>query len=513
MSNAAKENVSKMQKGADAHPEPPYVLALDVGTSSTRALLVDAAGNTLPHILAQRPDKRTISSEGEVSVDPDILVAIVEQTIDDVLGMAGPLLTQHIGAVALDTFWHSLIGVDAGNRPLMPLILWEDTRAHEAAIELGKQFDEAAIHARTGARLHASYWPAKLRWLARQHPETFSGVKQWLSFGEYLYRRLLGRSVCSLSIASGTGMLQTHARTWDMELIHALDTRPEQFPPLADLDEPVQGLLPEYASSWPALRDVPWFGAIGDGAAACVGSGCSSLENWSVTIGTSSAMRVVVPSQQVRPPMGLWLYLLDARRAVLGGALSEGGNLLTWLENVLSLPPLADADSLVGALPADGHGLTVLPFISGERSPGWHARARMTINGIQTQTSPVDLLRAGMEALAYRLAAVYAQLGKTLQMERSTPRLIGSGGALLGSATLQQIIADTLGASLYPSLEQEASARGAALLALEAMGMLPDATQVPALLKPEVKPDAKQHVVYRKGAARQRHLYQALLKD
>lgn len=499
-----------IQQVSPANPEPPYILALDVGTSSTRTLLVDAAGNTLPHVLAQRPYKLAMSSEGEVSVDPDVLVASVGQTIDDALEMAGPL-AQHIVAVAIDTFWHSLVGVDSGNHALTPLILWEDTRPHQAAIELREQLDEAAIHARTGARFHASYWPAKLRWLAAQAPETFARVDQWLSFGEYLYRRFLGRSVCSLSMASGTGMMQTRARAWDTELIDALNARPEQFPLLGDLDERVQGLLPKYASAWPALRDVSWFPAIGDGAAACVGSGCASMENWSITIGTSSALRIVLPIDQVIPPMGLWLYLIDARRAVLGGALSEGGNLLTWLDSILTLPSLADADSLVAELPPDGHGLTILPFISGERSPGWHANARMTISGIQAHTTPAELLRAGMEALAYQLAAVYEQLGEALHMERSAPKLIGSGGALLGSTTLQRILADTLGISLYPSLEQEASARGAALLALEALGLLPDVAQMPAHLKPEVRPDAEKHVIYRKGAARQQQLYQALL--
>ena len=494
-----------MQKPSSDHPQPPYILALDVGTSSTRTLLVDAAGNTLPHVLAQRAYKRTMSSEGEASVDPDVLVAIVEQTIDDALDMAGSL-AEDIGAVALDTFWHSLVGVDADNRPLTPLILWEDTRPHQAAVELREQLDEAAIHARTGARLHASYWPAKLGWLATQVPGTYARVDQWLSFGEYLHRRFLGRSVCSLSMASGTGMFNTRARTWDTELIHALDARPEQFPSPSDLDQRVQGLLPEYASAWPALRDVPWFPAMGDGAAACVGSGCAGMEKWSITIGTSSAMRVVVPS------MGLWLYLLDGRRAVLGGALSEGGNMLTWLDSTLTLPSLAEADILVAALPPDGHGLTILPFISGERSLGWHANARMTISGIGARTSPADLLRVGMEALAYRLATVYEQLGAAFQVKRSAPRLIGSGGALLGSTTLQQIIADALGVSLSPSLEQEASARGAALLALEAMGLLPDVAQVPAHFKPEVKPDAGKYAVYRKGAARQQQLYQAFLE-
>lgn len=501
------------QKASSANPnaEPPYILALDVGTSSTRTLLFDAAGNTLPNVLAQRPYKLTISNEGEVSVDADALVAVVDQTINDVLEMAGPL-AKHIGAVAIDTFWHGLMGVDADNRPLTPLILWEDTRPHEAAVELRQQLDEEAIHARTGARLHASYWPAKLRWLATQAPDTFARVAQWLSFGEYLYRHFLGRSICSLSMASGTGMLHTHARAWDTELMKVLDARPEQFPPLGDLHESVQGLTPAYASAWPALRDIPWFPATGDGAAACVGSGCASMENWSLTIGTSSAMRVVLPPEQVIPPMGLWLYLIDAKRAVLGGALSEGGNLLYWLDSVLKLPALADAESLVAALQPDGHGLTILPFLAGERSPGWHANARMTISGIQAHTSPADLLRAGMEALAYQLDVVFEQVCHALKREKTAPRIIGSGGALLGSMTLKHIIADTLGVPVYPSLDHEASARGAALLALEAMGKLSDVAQVPPHLKPPIEPDAERHAVYRKGAERQQKLYQTLLE-
>lgn len=209
--------------------------------------------------------------------------------------------------------------------------------------------------------------------------------------------------------------------------------------------------------------------------------------------------------------MGLWLYLLDARRAVLGGALSEGGNLLTWLDRVLKLPSLTEVESLVAGLQPDEHGLTILPFISGERSPGWHANARMTISGIQAHLSPAHLLRAGMEALAYQLAVVYEQVGQALQGGKTAPRMIGSGGALLGSMTLKQIIADTLGVAVYPSRDHEASARGAALLALEAMGIVPDIAQVPPHLEPPVQPDAAKYPVYRKGAERQQKLYQTLL--
>src|SRR6266702_8874643 len=208
--------------------EPPFILALDVGTSSVRALLFDATGAAIPHIRAQHSYKLITSNEGEVSVDADMLVETVAKSVDETLAAAGPLAAQ-IGAVATDTFWHSLIGVDASNHALMPVLTWEDTRPRRAAAELRAQLDEDAIHTRTGARFHASYWPAKLRWLSTTQPELFKRTAQWLSFGEYLHRQLLGRSVCSLSIASGTGMLVTRARSWDTDLQEFLGVRVEQL--------------------------------------------------------------------------------------------------------------------------------------------------------------------------------------------------------------------------------------------------------------------------------------------
>lgn len=504
------EKVERMEQKTNAHT--PFILALDVGTSSTRALLFDANGAEVPGILAQESYELTLSNDGEASVDADTLVAAVASTIDQALKAAGPL-TSSIGAVATDTFWHSLVGVDTDGRPVTPVITWEDTRPSQAAAELAAHMDKKAIHQRTGVPLHASYWPAKLRFLAKTQPDAFSRTAQWLSFGEYLHRQLLGRSVCSLSMASGTGMLVIRDRNWDRELMGVLSIRPEQLPHLGNIHEVIRGLRPGYAARWPALRDIPWYPALGDGAAANVGSGCTTEGNWALTIGTSSAIRVVVSPDQVVPPAGLWLYLVDGRRALLGGALSEGGNVFAWTEKTLKLPPLKDADPQVSAVPPDGHGLTILPFISGERSLGWHGEARAVVAGIQTHTTPFDILRAAMEALAYQLGAVYQQLESALKVQETKSRLIGSGGALLSSPVLQQIIVDTLGAPLYPSNEREASARGVALLALEAMGILPDVGMVTPSLAIPVQPDPKRGEIYREAAKRQMELYKALLGD
>jgi gluconokinase len=493
--------------------QSPYILSLDVGTSSTRALLFDATGSAVQDMVSQKTYQLTTSVEGEASVDADKLVELVTQTIDEVIQKAGPLSAQ-IKAVAIDTFWHSLLGLDGDGHPLTPVITWEDTRAFATAHELRQEFDEKAVHDRVGVRFHASYWPAKLRWLAQHQAQTFKSVKQWISFGEYLHRVLLGKSVCSISMASATGMMTTKTRQWDQELMQALAIRRDQLPDIGDFADAVTGLQGKYASSWPSLQDIPWYPAIGDGASACVGTGCITPQNWSLTMGTSSAVRVVIePGQISTPPLGLWLYFLDAKHAILGGALSEGGNLLAWLNTMLKMPSLQDVEPQVAAIQPDSHGLTILPFISGERSIGWHADARMTITGISTHTSDKELLRAGMEALAYRLGAISTSLSSALKMNTSDYRLMASGGVLFHSSILRQIIADTLDTAIHPSQEQEASARGSALMALEALGIIPELAKLqPSILAP-TQPDKKNGAIYRKAAARQDNLYQRLLSD
>ena len=148
--------------------------------------------------------------------------------------------------------------------------------------------------------------------------------------------------------------------------------------------------------------------------------------------------------------------------------------------------------------------------MAGERSLGFHAEARATIAGIHAGTTALELLRAGTESVAYRLRAVYLRLIEALRPAQP-PMVIGSGAALLNSSILQQVIADTLGVPLYPSRDAEASARGAALMALESLGIIQDVATVEPHLGAPVQPDAARHAIYLRAAARQDDLYQRLL--
>ncbi len=488
-----------------------YVLALDVGSSSTRTLLFDAAGLSVADCASHRPYVATTSEGGEVSADADVLVRLIEETVDEALQLAGARAGR-IAAVALDTFWHGMVALDADGHPITRAISWADTRPGAAAARLRGAFDGRAIHQRTGAALTASYWPAKLAWLAETQPEVFRRAAHFVSIGDYLYLRLFGQLLTSYSMASGTGLLVTRERTWDAALIQALGVRLEQLPALSDYRTPLAGLRGDYARRWPQIAAVPWYLALGDGATANVGSGCAAPARLALTMGTSSAIRAVTPlaTEGEAVPQGLWRYLLDGARAVPGGALSEGGNLFAWMEQTFKVPALRDADAEITKLPPDGHGLSLLPYVTGERSLGWHAEARATITGIHAGTTALELLRAGTEAVAYRLRAVYLRLMDALRPAQP-PMVIGSGAALLNSPILQQVIADTLDVPLYPSRDVEASARGAALMALEALGIIRDVAAVEPHLAPPAQPDAARHAIYLRGAARQEDLYQRLL--
>lgn len=300
-------------------------------------------------------------------------------------------------------------------------------------------------------------------------------------------------------------MLNQVKLEWDEELLGALPISPSQLPRLADANESLAGLKYEFGQRWPQLRDVPFFLAIGDGAASNLGCGATSRHRAGLTLGTTGALRVVVRGS-AKIPEGLWLYRVDRARGLLGGSLSNGGNLIDWLNRTWVLH---DSDKeQVAIMEPDTHGLTVLPLLAGERSPGYHVGARGAIKGLTLNTQPTDILRACMEAIAYRFALIYDRL----EPDKSDA-LIANGRALLTSPAWMQILTDVLGHPLVATGELEASARGAALLALESLGIIRSVDQVPASLGIEFQVNWKHHEIYNHARVRQEDLYRTLLVD
>jgi gluconokinase len=492
--------------------QAPIVLAIDIGSSSVRALLYDRLGRHVEGSEAQHPHRQWITAKGGSEADPAELFDLVIHCVDYVADKAGGH-RRPIAAVAMSSFWHGLMGLDEAGQPGSPVYMWSDKRSGPDAIVLGEEVDAITAHQRTGCRIHSSYWPAKLRWIAREWPEQFAGVHTWVSFTDYVHSRLFGKLRTSVSMASGTGMLNRAAVDWDQEMLDALGVAPSSLPAIVDRSEPYSRLVDAYATRWPSLRDVPWYPAIGDGAAANIGAGCIGSARIAMTIGTSAAMRLIVRNLETLPSTGviphrIWEYRLDREHRVLGGALSNGGNVSSWIAQQFAG---GDFDSLTSAaekIRPDAHGLTMLPLLAGERSPSWIENATGTISGLRLTTTAGELFRATMESTAYRLASIYDDL-KLLSADDH--EIHANGGAALSSPLWLQIIADTLGHSLDAvDAEAEASARGAALCALESLGSISSLGDIVRAVSRRYEPDPAANSVYRAGRNRQSDLEHAI---
>jgi gluconokinase len=411
------------------------VLALDIGSSSVRAQRFDEDASPAGELRQEKYDGH----------DAAEIAALVRKVLDG----AQPDGTS--------CFAHSVVAVDERWRPLTPILGWRDTRSAAAAEWLRRRLDPEAVHARTGGYLHPSFWPAKLAWLAQVDPETFREAAHFVSFSDFV----LGSPETSISMASGTGLLDLTTNDWDAELLDALGLDAGRLPRI--VEQPV------------------WLDAV----CSNLGAGCVGPERAALMIGTSGALRILYETERPQPQDGLFLYRYDDRRVIEGGALSDGGNLHAWLEATLSTP--GDAD--------DDHGLTFLPFLGGERSTGWDPDLTGAVLGLRFETTPGDIRRAALEGVGFRFAAI-AQLFPDLD------QIVATGGALLKDREWVQILADALARPVTLSGVEEASLRGAAVAVLERPADAP--------LGETFHPREERAEAYRWARERQERLYEVL---
>ncbi len=487
------------------------VIAIDIGTSSARAGLVDQELRV--HSIASRPYRLNTPHPGYAEQDPDEIFTAMSAAVREVLGECGDDL--EVVGLCLDTAMHSLLALDRTQRASTPVITWADMRAARIASRLanGKE-TAAALYRATGCPVHAMYFPAKAVWLAENQPTIFEEAATFTSIKGYLLGRLTGRYVDDLAIASGYGLLNIADLTWDEKALHQSGLSPKRLPELVEPRTVVGTLTPELAQEWDSGR-LPVVAGGSDGPLANVGAGCVQEGDMAITVGTSSAVRMFTSAPRADDGQRTWCYYLGDTTWVVGGAINGGASSLAWLRE--AFPGITQAegaaaheelDRLAASVPPGSEGLLFAPYLAGERNPGLQGEARGYLAGLSLHHSAKHFVRATMEGIAYQIAWVYLSVAEVA----GRPQKIRVTGGFVGSSVWPQILADVLGRSLEVPVEKEGSLIGCAAFGLTALAPELDWRSLVAQIPVErtIQPNLDNHQKYQRHLEAYQRLYGAV---
>ncbi len=467
------------------------VISVDIGTSSTRAIVFNTSGMPVEGLSAHLSHSMVIDREGRAELDPELLFRNTITCLDEVIKLSSPLSPEFLG-VGISCLWHSVLGVDDDFEAVTPLITWADRRSAKETEELKNIIDIPSYYKRAGVPIHTSFLPAKIKCYKKQHPDSASEIKLWLSIGEYILLRLFGETRTTHSMASGTGLYNYEIGSWDKETLKCLELSEDNLAKITE--EPLTGLLPSFQRILPSLADISFFPPYGDGAMNSIGSGCDVLSRLSLMIGTSAVMRGPIEKASAKTvPEGLWRYNITKDDFLIGGAMSNGGNVIEWLCKLMSLDNYTEWENRLSKHASSCTDLLFLPFLFGTRSPYWNSFAFGEISGIDFNTKPEDFFISAMEGIAFGLKEIYEKLCLFIPDHHE---IIISGGALLRSPTWMQILSNILEKNLAVSSVLEASARGVALMVLRHLGIRTNAMDYTPLTA-TIEPQPQSYIRYK----------------
>ncbi|HXS44707.1 MAG TPA: gluconokinase [Solirubrobacteraceae bacterium] len=445
------------------------VLAVDLGTTATKVRAIDARGAT--HAAATAEHALDEPAPGAATQDPDAVLRATLGAMQEAAEAAADAGAE-VAGLAFSSAMHSVVGLDGDGEPLTPVLTWADTRATEQAERLRERPEALELHRRTGTPVHPMAPLAKLVWLRECEPELFSRVRRWVGIKELLLARLTGACVMDHSVASGTGLMDLERLDWDDEALGLAGVERASLPELVPTTDVLEGLSAEGARAAGLPRETRVVVGAGDGPLANLGLGVVRPGVAGCSIGTSGALRVTVERPGIDPEGRVFCYALVPGRWVVGGALNSGGVVLRWAGEALA-PDLGDEPApalleLAADAPAGSGGLLMLPYLFGERAPQWSALPRGAYVGLTHHHRREHLVRAALEGVCLQMALVLASLrdaGNDVHEVRAT-------GGFARSPLWKQMLTDALGLPVGFAADNEGSALGAALLGMEALGLV-----------------------------------------
>ncbi|OBZ12745.1 gluconokinase [Bacillus sp. FJAT-26390] len=441
----------------------PIVIAIDIGTTSTKTLAVDLAGNIQGSESIEYP--LHTPSPGYAEQDPDVIYEAVLDGVASVMKKGG-YSAEQVVCVTFSSANHSLILLDEGGLPLTPSLTWADLRAAAQAERLLADGTGLPVYLRTGTPIHPMSPLVKLIWMREERPGLFYAAHQFVGIKEYILNRLFGVVIMDHSIASATGLFNLEALTWDSEALLLAGIREEQLPTLVPTTERIDGLRREAAARMGLNERTAFIVGAQDGVLANLGIGAVDEGVLAVTIGTSGAVRTAVSRPAFDPAGRLFCYALTEEHWIVGGPSNNGAIVARWItDRLYPGKSVEEVLPLAAAVPAGANGLLFLPLLSGERAPFWDAQAKGVMFGLTLSHNETDMLRAAMEGVIFQMTAIVS----LMKQAGEAPKEVRASGGFARSTIWCQMMADMLGVSVRVPVSVESSGLGAAQLGLYAM--------------------------------------------
>lgn len=450
-----------------------YSMGIDIGTTSTKAVLFDDKGAPFAQSTIDYP---LDTSEPKTAVqDPEELFEAVIQAVSKTMHQSG-IQQDELRVMSFSSAMHSLIAVDEEGKALTPLITWADQRSERHAERLKLEIGQS-LYGKTGTPIHSMSPLAKLLWLKEEDAELFSQAHKFIGIKEYVFYRLFNRHLVDYSVASATGLFNIYKLQWDEEALETAGISETVLSEVVPTTFTLREMNGTYADQMAISQSTPVVIGATDGCLANLGVDAISKGTVALSIGTSGAIRTVVNEPVTDPKGRIFCYALTEEHWVIGGPVNNGGMILRWLRDELCQDDLREAEKTgknvyslmtekMSTVKAGSKGLLFHPYLAGERAPSWNSSARGSFYGLAMHHTKEDMMRSVLEGITMNLKQVMDALEDII----GQPEKIHGTGGFAHSNVWRQMIADVFNLEVHISQTAEGACLGAAFLGQYAIG-------------------------------------------
>lgn len=465
------------------------ILALEASTASAKAMLYDTdtgASKVISREYVGQSDSASRSAD-----------AMFEQTVAVGREVSAG---ERIDLVSLGGTWHSIMAADRHMEPLTSAYLWDYTGAAELCGALRRDDDYTEhFYKTTGCMVNAIYPAFKIRLLLERDSSLRSA--RFMSVGDYFTYRLTGEIVSTRCLTSGSGLMNIHKREYDEGILSELGISEAQLSPLVDCGAAFP-LTKEGAEMLGVDAGIPVIPTNSDGGLNQVGVGALEKGVATLSVGTSGAIRLTTGAPVIPEQRGTWCYL--SPKAWLSGAATNGCcNCVDWARRTL-FPAGTGYEEMEQGVTDEENAPVFLPFLFGERCPGWNDGRNGGFMGLRPGHNAAELYLAVQEGVLFNIYHCYRMLTEV----SGVPTKIKLSGGIVNSRRWLQMCADIFGRTMTLDSVSQGSLLGACVLGMEQLGVIADASDFSPAPAGTVEPDEEKAALYKRRFERYIEFYE-----